>query len=680
MHESQPCPYSAPRNLAQSLCPLSPPSSPPPPLIKAIALFFIILIIAPAAKAATITVDASCSLAAAISAINDSTDGSCTKTGTYGTDDAINITGEHTPSPNLPQIKKTLTIDGGASGATIKGKSGNTYYKLFVVKTSGANLTLKNLTIKDAGYNCTGPTSLCGNWHYGGAVHIKDGGDLTIVNSVFDNTYARSGSGAIELTNSSGGSLTIRNSVFRNSETRDLGGVLTWRPGANSVMTIEDSLFEDNSGQIGGAINIAEQATPVTATIRRSVFRNNSVLEHDTQSPWRGSGGAISTEGSTQMTMTIENSVFYGNDARFPGGALHLYQGHAAGSITLKHLTIVGNTAPSDGGGGISVTGANTTVKLLNSLLADNGAGKDCKGTALNQNDGSLSQDGSCANSALTGDPKLGTLTGAGAGAHYPLLAGSPAIDAADASHCLAEDQLGTARPVGAACDIGAFEFVPPPPPTTTTARRRSGDSATPSAAIAAIQGPTPSESLNQAGYVVTATYGLNSGFQCKRVGAAGVGIAWVLDLGFIDAVDCFGYVEQAVQVCFPFIGAVLFLDAATAPRTVTAADATISAAGMTCVRINRPGTIVLLRQGDLPPPASAPAPAVTALTNCMVTTQYMLNFRDGPGGNILGAVGYLWTLTAMARTSDWFQVDNHGLSGWISAAHVTTHGVCGEG
>lgn len=677
MHESQPCPGNAPRNLAQSLCPLSPLPLPSSPLIKAIALFFIISIIPPAAKAATITVDANCSLAAAISAINDATDGSCTKTGTYGTDDTINLSGEHTPSANLPQIKKTLTIDGGASGATIKGKSGNTYYKLFVVKTSGANLTLKNLTIKDAGYHCTGPTSLCADWIHGGAVQIKDGGSLTILNSVLDTTYAKARGGAIDLSNSSGGSLTIRNSIFRNSESQGQGGVVAWHPGANAVMTIEDSLFEDSKGQIGGVINIEEKASPVTANIRRSVFRNNEATLGTDQAVWRGSGGAISTVASADIKLTIENSVFYGNEAVVRGGALHLYQGHQSGLITLKHLTIVDNTAPADTGGGINVSVQSTKVKLLNSLLADNGVGKDCKGTALNQNAGSLSQDGSCATAAVTGDPKLGALAGAGAGAHYPLTAGSPAIDAADSSHCLAEDQLGTARPVGAACDIGAFEFIPPPPSTTRT-RSSGGDSATTSAAAQAM-GPSPSESLNQAGYIVTATYGLNSGFQCRRVGAAGVGIAWVLDLGFIDAVDCWGYVEQGVQVCFPYIGAVKFQDAATAPRTVADVDATISAAGMTCVRINRPGTIALLRQGELPSPAPKPAPAVTALTNCMVTTQYMLNFRDGPGGNILGAAGYLWTLTAIARTSDWFQVDNMGLIGWISAAHVTTHGVCGE-
>jgi len=50
---------------------------------------------------------------------------------------------------------------------------------------------------------------------------------------------------------------------------------------------------------------------------------------------------------------------------------------------------------------------------------------------------------------------------------------GSPAIDAGDSTACPATDQRGIAR-YGAACDIGAFEYVPPAPtttlpPTTTT-------------------------------------------------------------------------------------------------------------------------------------------------------------------------------------------------------------------
>ena len=43
--------------------------------------------------------------------------------------------------------------------------------------------------------------------------------------------------------------------------------------------------------------------------------------------------------------------------------------------------------------------------------------------------------------------------------ATHALMAGSPAIDAADSASCPAIDQRGVAR--DAACDVGSYEFVP---------------------------------------------------------------------------------------------------------------------------------------------------------------------------------------------------------------------------
>ena len=44
------------------------------------------------------------------------------------------------------------------------------------------------------------------------------------------------------------------------------------------------------------------------------------------------------------------------------------------------------------------------------------------------------------------------------------LIAGSPAIDAADQAFCPGTDQRGEARPAGAGCDLGAFEGSVPAP------------------------------------------------------------------------------------------------------------------------------------------------------------------------------------------------------------------------
>ena len=93
------------------------------------------------------------------------------------------------------------------------------------------------------------------------------------------------------------------------------------------------------------------------------------------------------------------------------------------------------------------------------------------------QSDGhNLDSDGSCFLTA-TGDlpkhdPLLGPLAfNGGPTETKALLLGGPAIDAGAAHGCPQYDQRGVARPQGAGCDIGAYEFTPP---TTRSARARA--------------------------------------------------------------------------------------------------------------------------------------------------------------------------------------------------------------
>ena len=100
---------------------------------------------------------------------------------------------------------------------------------------------------------------------------------------------------------------------------------------------------------------------------------------------------------------------------------------------------------------------------------------------------------------------------------------------------------------------------------------------------------------LSQAtGIAVHATFGLASGVQCQRLDGGGIGIQSIIDAGFIDAVDIWGYVDQGVEVCFPQIGRVVFLDARTSPRAIVPLQATV-VNGQTCVSINSPGSLALL-------------------------------------------------------------------------------------
>ena len=78
---------------------------------------------------------------------------------------------------------------------------------------------------------------------------------------------------------------------------------------------------------------------------------------------------------------------------------------------------------------------------------------------------------------------------------------------------------------------------------------------------------PPTGVTLNQTDLKLTAVDGLNSGIQFQRVDAAGVGIPSVIELGFLDAVDVWSNIGKGYEVCFPQIGRIVFLDAATSPR-----------------------------------------------------------------------------------------------------------------
>ena len=348
----------------------------------------------------------------------------------------------------------------------------------------GGNLTIKNLTLT------------AGKADHGGAVR-QQAGKLVIYESSFVGNRTEKSAGAIY---ANGGTLDIRDSRFEDNcaqlatfelregvnrdqrsvdadgcvrisyvreeidgelQTNVDGGAIRLLNGAQA--TIERSTFAANKATYGGAISTSSRDDRLV--VNGSSFLGNRASESG------GAVGAVHTGGGrTSITnssfienrsgqyggaieaprnrLDISNSTFSENSSDGEGGALHA--GWDA-RVTVTHATFVENRARYEGA---AISRYEGKLYLRNSIVASEGGAEDCVG-GLDQSIGNLSPDRTCGE-PLGGELLIGELTGSPG--HYPLLDRSAAVDVAVAEYCLESDQLGTARPQGGGCDIGAFE------------------------------------------------------------------------------------------------------------------------------------------------------------------------------------------------------------------------------
>jgi CSLREA domain-containing protein len=234
----------------------------------------------------------------------------------------------------------------------------------------------------------------------------------------------------------------------------DGGGGMFSIPGTSPV--IRDSLIAGNRAFSGGGLRL-----DAGGAITNTTITHNSLLTLppggiqkkpvgiviplvDEISGW---GGGIDHRGGGDVS--IVNSTITDNHAIKGGGGLASGQGYAPvseqvalGRMTLRNTIIASNT--SDAG--------TVNCHVKDQVIA-----------SLGHN---LASDGSCFLTTAGDHPKTDPLLAAladngGPTRTFALLPGSPAIDAGSAEGCPTHDQRGIVRPVGAGCDIGAFEYVP---------------------------------------------------------------------------------------------------------------------------------------------------------------------------------------------------------------------------
>lgn len=373
--------------------------------------------------AAGIIVDESCSLATAIQAANSDWSLNGCPAGRKGAD-TITLTHDIRLEQRLPPITSPITIEGG--GYSISGA-----HRSNIFQVADGILTVKDLTMTE------------GRAGSGGAIYSL-GGTIILMRSVVTGNRVEG-----EILADGGGiycfpcTLIIRDSrISGNHADQQGGGIAMHALGEDDYLEIRDSVIDGNRARNGGGLYISGPGSRAATVISGSAIANNAAT--------RKGGGILANVGPGHGGLGIRHSTVAGNRARVGGGIFTV----DGGLSRLTHVTIAGNRAES--GGGIYTQDEGRT-QLRFSLLADN-AGNDCVGFPR-QNIGNLIADGSC-DPALRGDPLLGEMVqpADGGPAYFPLAPGSPAIDAAVDEYCRGSDQIGRARPQGAACDIGAIE------------------------------------------------------------------------------------------------------------------------------------------------------------------------------------------------------------------------------
>ena len=159
----------------------------------------------------------------------------------------------------------------------------------------------------------------------------------------------------------------------------------------------------------------------------------------------------------------------------------------------------------------------------------------------------------------------------------------------------------GTTDSNTGACPAAGFSYwlaLTPAPTSESRNQPKKRKEATPAATATSTSRPQIAAThvaLQAAtGATFGATYGLDSGVHFRQLDGAGIGVQSIIDAGFLEAFDVWGYVEQGVEVCFPQIGRVIFLDASASPRAIVPLESTVTN-GQTCVSIDSPGSLVLL-------------------------------------------------------------------------------------
>lgn len=385
-------------------------------------------IVAPAGKATAqaVPADGKCSLREAILSINTGTNvGECVASGTYGTDDTINLpagtytlsrsgvdesydTGNTPPTTtNLPDaslgdldILKTVRIVGAGSSLTriewsadaISGSTADRIFHVFTTDTSTTEvrLILQGMTLANGRtYGADlGQDSINANLHYffrraGGALAIGAAASVATVDANADNTSnADNGGGSDGEESGATYGLSLDDIVIEGSKAEgDGGGLYTAAATEASRVVIRNNTSTTNGGGVYNEGNTSFSRSTIsgnTAEGGGGLFATGSNTVNISGVTFSGNravgGGAIS--GRAGVTLKITNSTISGNIGEDVGAGLY-----TNGNAQLNFVTIARNLAGADSptaGSGLNAFPASSTansITLKNVLFDGNKRG-----------------------------------------------------------------------------------------------------------------------------------------------------------------------------------------------------------------------------------------------------------------------------------------------------------------
>lgn len=354
----------------------------------------------------------------------------------------------------------SVTLAGPGAGALTIANGGDIKYygRIFSHRGTGT-LVVAGVTLADgvAAGSVNAPDAL------GGCIYSD--GTVLLSNSVVKNCSAFAGHDANGNPGAAGGGGIFAHTVLLTGSTVSgcsVSSVLAFANGgggilATDVFRVYSSELRDNhetgtkygggGAFVGGLLAIS--GPPYTSIVDSTIAGNTAA-----------NGGGLSLAGN----VWIRNSTISGNMAAQYGGGL--VAGHACDGLWLRisNSTITDNRSDAAGEGGVHLEGC---PDLQSTLIAGN-VPNDVVGPAQISGANNFVGFSTPVTPALPpgtivgADPRLGPLANNGGPTRtHALLVGSAAIDRGNNAAGIGYDQRGSGHPrtVGAAPDIGAYEF-----------------------------------------------------------------------------------------------------------------------------------------------------------------------------------------------------------------------------